>query len=106
MNEQLFDELLSNVTEFFREPVSFDTPVVVKKTPHHLLFVCHGLQLSKGSVYIADGHGDWFELLPSQANSEYIISSLLQRIKLMIYEASLIAEYDNELDLALVNKAS
>lgn len=67
----------------------FDTPIKAKKTPHHEVFTIHGACNKGGFVYLMDGAGEWHgPLAVNQENAEYVISSLLQRLKLIKYETS------------------
>jgi len=66
--------------------VIFDTPVKVKITPHTDLFTIFGATEQKDELYVMDGAGKWHEVEEKQINVEYIVNSLLQRLKWMEYE--------------------
>ena len=64
------------------QPVKFNTPIHVKKTPHnHLITIHAAVKTNLSGVHVFDGK-NWHELSPEQANAEYVIASLRQRLKL------------------------
>lgn len=64
-------------------PVKFDTPIQVKKTPHHLLVTIHGCVGTKlDGLHVYDGK-DWHEVLPGQDNVDFVVNSLYQRLSIL-----------------------
>lgn len=99
-NQQLINDIKAMVTPLF--PTHFEHPIVVKKTPHHLLFTCHSLVVTKDNeLKLMDGAGKWHEILPDQANAGYVLSSVLQRLK---STAVAIASYDSNLKAVIVKE--
>jgi hypothetical protein len=99
-NQQLIDEIKGLVTPLF--PIHFEHPITVKKTPHHLLFICHSLVITKDNeLKLMDGGGLWHETLPDQANAGYVLSSVLQRLK---SPSVAIASFDNDLQAVIVKE--
>lgn len=84
MITQDIQELKSMVTG----ELIFDTPATVKITPHSELFRAYGVANIDDTLYAMDGEGNWHEIQPNQGNVEYVVNSLLQRLKLIKYEAN------------------
>lgn len=74
--------------------VMFDEPLQIKPSPHIYLFTAYGLWVGPDGVYVLDGGGDWHgPLLESQVNSEYMINSLYQRLKVMQMNPPVVVAY-------------
>jgi hypothetical protein len=82
-----FIEMNSAVRDFPGFEILFDEAVMIKSAPHVHLFTCYGVNVAAdGKTMVLDNQGQWHELHPNQANAHYIISSLLQRIKLLQHD--------------------
>lgn len=67
----------------------FDDPIKIKSTPHTHVFTIYGAKVKDGKCYLMDGGGEWHgPLEASQANAEYVITGLYQRLKSMFYESA------------------
>lgn len=85
--DQQFDELKQIVLEFPESKIRFDSAVEVKGSPHQHLFTCWGIIADElNGVWLLDSTSTWHELRPSQSNAHLVISSLLQRVKLIKVE--------------------
>lgn len=63
--------------------VRFDTPIIVKKTPHIHLISIYDVMIEGNEMGVCDADGKWHELNASQINADYLINSLYQRLRLM-----------------------
>jgi hypothetical protein len=81
-------QLQALVEQFPDGKIYFDTPVRVKKTPHLEVFSAYGVWAhGVNGVWALDGKGQWHQLAEKQANVEYVIASLAQRVKLLLHDA-------------------
>lgn len=68
----------------FETEIKFDDAISVKKTPHQELFRCWGASATgDGKLMLMDAEEKWHEVHPSQVNVEYVVASVLQRLKLL-----------------------
>ena len=67
----------------------FDTPVIIKSSPHTHVFTIYGVYVLNDKCYLLDGGGNWHgPLKADQHNAEYVITSLHQRLKSIKYALS------------------
>ncbi len=67
--------------------IRFETPLLIKSTPHHMVLQCTAIStddLSK--VWARDEIGNYHELKPNQIYIELVVNSILQRLKLIMNE--------------------
>lgn len=69
------------VSAYPDQQVLFDTPVIVKKTPHVSIFECWGISLHDG-LWLMDECGQWHEWGEWDENGRLVINSIYQRLKL------------------------
>lgn len=65
--------------------VIFDTPIVIKSSPHNEILRCYGASTSNNRLAVMDPAGDWHEVKAEQANVQYVVNSLLQRLKTIVH---------------------
>lgn len=80
------NECVEMLSESFGNELIFDTPVIVKKTPHQELFRCFGASTKYHRLALMDVNGEWYEVDSSQVDVQYVVNSVYQRLKLMAYE--------------------
>ena len=83
--------------------VVFGDPLQIKISPHNMPFTAWGLWAGPDGVYVLDGGGEWHgPLLESQSNSEFMINSLYQRLKVMLPPVSVVmAKYDENVNATI-----
>ncbi len=80
-NERLIDDC-KELIEAVDTAIMFDTPIIVKTSPHTELFRCHGCVVTpKGELKLMDPAMEWHDVQPAQANAGYVLQSLYQRLK-------------------------
>ena len=73
------EEILSHLST----PVSFDTPVTIKATPHSNVVRVYGLEKTEsGEVMVQINDGSFHKLEETDKNYEMVSASLLQRLRL------------------------
>lgn len=74
------EEILSHLST----PVSFDTPVTIKATPHSNCVRVYGLEKTEaGEVMVQINDGSFHKLEETDMNYEMVAGSILQRLKIM-----------------------
>lgn len=101
MNRETQFALLIEMIENQGNKVLFNSPVMVKKTPHIHLFTAFGVMTDNKEVGVLDGEGNWHELKADQMNAEYIIGSLYQRLRLT--EKVYVAKQDTDVNAMVVH---
>lgn len=97
--DQLF-EIAQIANSYPDSKVMFDTPLVVKGSPHQHIFTAYGVWSGADGVYVLDGAGEWHgPLQEKQANAEFMISSIYQRLKGM---QVIIASHDKDVNATIV----
>jgi hypothetical protein len=80
--ENIIQEIISVVKSRYNGKLAFDTPIVIKKTPHSFPVKIIGLQVdSDGILWTIDVNKEWSKLEPMTADANLISNSVLQRIK-------------------------
>jgi hypothetical protein len=69
----------------FDGEVRFTTPVKVKASPYHEVNL-YDAKLERGTVYLRAADGGFHDLQPGQMNADLVANSILQRLKLLLYE--------------------
>lgn len=84
--------------------IMFDTPLVVKSTPHTPVFTCWGATIGPDGVYLMDYEQQWHgPLHRDQAFAPLVIASVYQRLKgREITAGVVVATYDNEVNATIV----
>lgn len=68
-----------------REYLLFETAVQVKLTPHSAPFNAWGACVGpKNELYVMDSDEQWHQLTETDTNAEQMISSLYQRLQMLI----------------------
>lgn len=83
--------------------VMFDDAIRVKASPHIALFTCYGACVGPDGVHLMDDAGEWHgPLKEDQVNAGLMISSLYQRMRLLLTAVSVvIAEYDESVNATI-----
>jgi hypothetical protein len=81
----------------------FDDAIRVKASPHIALFTCYGACVGPDGVHLMDDAGEWHgPLKEDQVNAGLMISSLYQRMRLLLTAVSVvIAEYDESVNATI-----
>lgn len=87
--ERQFDSIKKMMNSFLCRTTLFHSPVIVNPTPHTIIFSCYGIIVSDTQrVFLMDFPGKWHELEVKDENSEMVIQSIYQRLKLMSLEGA------------------
>lgn len=74
------EEILSHLST----PVSFDTPVTIKATPHSNIVRVYSLEKTEaGEIMVQINDGSFHKLEETDMNYEMVAGSILQRLKIM-----------------------
>lgn len=77
-------ETIQHTLDRYSGEIIFDSPVIIKSTPHQHIFSCYGIHLSKNEIWLLDGGGAWHGPLDEcQINAKYVISSIYQRLMIL-----------------------
>lgn len=74
-------EKIIELTNKLGGKVMFDTPVVVKSSPHTHIVSVYGVEVNKNHVYLLTGDGEWNQLEWTDRNYDYVANSLIQRLR-------------------------
>jgi len=65
-------------------PLLFDSPVIVKTSPHTELYRCYGCVVTlDNELKLMNVEQQWDDIKPAQANAGYVLQTLHQRLKSM-----------------------
>ena len=93
-------EIAQIADKYSDRKVMFDTPLVVKGSPHQHIFTAFGIWSGIDGIYVLDGTGDWHgPLQEKQANAGFMISSIYQRLKGM---QVIIASHDHDVNATII----
>ena len=74
---------LQEILSHLSDPVNFDTPVIIKATPHSLPVIVYSLEkTSAGEVMVRINDGSFHKLEEKDRNYDMVAGSLLQRLRL------------------------
>lgn len=69
--------------------VMFDTPMIVKNTPHNEICRAYGVVVTEeNELRLMDAEQNWHIVLPNQVMVGYVVTTLLQRLKTMALQKS------------------
>lgn len=80
-NVNMLSEIVNLIPSDDQELI-FDSPIRVKTTPHIHLFDVFGIIKNEGRICVMAEDGRWHELTANQINANYMLASILQRLKL------------------------
>jgi hypothetical protein len=94
---------INQITSQHNGEVLFDEPLQIKSSPHSHLFTAWGVCVGPDGLYVMDSEAKWQgPLLEGQVNSEYMINSLYQRLKVMELKTSVVvASYDKDVNAVI-----
>lgn len=95
--------ITKTLNKYPEHQVLFDDAIMVKASPHIALFTCYGACVGPDGVHLMDGEGSWHgPLKEDQVNAGLLISSLYQRMRLMLPPVSIVvAKYDQEINATI-----
>lgn len=73
-------EAIDLVSKYTGSKIMFVSGVVVKPTPHQMIFNCWGAQIIEDRLQLLNNNGEWHPV-ESLNQADMIISSVLQRLK-------------------------
>jgi len=75
---------LTEILSHLKEPVKFDTPVIIKATPHSFPVRIYSLEkTNEGEVMVQINDGSFHKLEEKDQNYDMVAGSILQRLKIM-----------------------
>jgi hypothetical protein len=78
---------LTEILSHLKEPVKFDTPVIIKATPHSFAVYVYSLEKTdEGEVMVQINDGSFHKLEEKDRNYDMVANSLLQRLKILNHE--------------------
>jgi hypothetical protein len=78
------EEIKEMVAQYQDSQVLFDEPIIIKSSPHRLLFTCYGVWSGDKGIFLMDEDEIWHgPLLESDINGSLVIGSLYQRMKIL-----------------------